>query len=457
MIDMKTKFTVRQALETLGGKYIGPEAALDGGVTFVTTDSRAAGPDGLFAAIRGERTDGHRYAASAAEKGAVLCVCEEQVEAGCPQIVVESTVKALQQLAAMYRRKLGVKVVGITGSVGKTTCKEVTASVLAAKYKVHKTRGNFNNEIGLPLTLLSMEPDTQAAVIEMGMSAFGEMELLSSIARPDMCVMTNIGYSHMENLGSQEGIFRAKCEIFEHMAPDAPAILNGDDRSLRKIDRPNRRFFGFDEGNDIRVIEYKDRGFEGLEARITAFGEEFNIQIGIPGRHVLYAVMAAIGVGLEAGLSKDEILAGISAAGTIGGRVNVIRLGELSVIDDCYNAAPASMEAGLDLLSRAEGRKVAILGDMFELGSGAAELHARVGAYAAKKNIDLLAAVGELSENMYRACVEAGGNSVYFSNKTELLNSLSDIVPDKGAVLIKASHGMGFSEIVDVLKAGKSY
>ncbi len=450
---MEAKFTVRQALEAVGGEYFGPEEALDREVAFVTSDSRAAGPGCLFAAIKGERTDGHKYVPSAAEKGAALCLCEERTEARCPVILVDSTVQALQKLAAWYRRSLGVKVIGVTGSVGKTTCKEVVASVLAAGYKVHKTQGNFNNELGLPLTLLSMEPDTQAAVIEMGMSAFGEMELLSSIARPDMCVMTNIGFSHIENLGSQEGIFKAKCEIFEHMSPDAPSFLNGDDAFLRRVDRAGRRFFGFGEENDIRVIEYTDKGFEGLEAVVDAFGERFEVTVGIPGRHVLYAVTAAIGVGLEMGLAKDDILRGLASAGTIGGRVNVIRAGGLTIIDDCYNAAPASMKAGLDLLSHAEGRKVAVLGDMFELGDEAPALHAEVGAYAAEKGIDLLAAVGELAENIHLACLKAGGNSVYFSDKPSLLSNLSEIAPKDGAILVKASHGMGFSEIVDALKA----
>lgn len=448
---MTTKFTVRRVLEAVGGKYYGPEEALDREITCVTTDSRQAGEGCLFAAIRGERTDGHKYAASAVEKGAILCLCEEKV-ADFPQIVTESTVSALQRLAAWYRRSLDVKVVGITGSVGKTTCKEVVASVLGEKYRVHKTGGNFNNELGLPLTLLSMEPDTQVAVIEMGMSAFGEMELLSSIARPDLCVITNIGFSHMEILGSQEGIFRAKCEIFSHMAPDAPAFLNGDDPFLRRVSRPKLKFYGFGPDNDIRVESYCDRGFEGSSGVIDACGLKLDFEISIPGRHVLYAVTAAVGVGLELGMTGREILRGLAKAGTIGGRVNLIRRSDLTIIDDCYNAAPASMEAGLDLLSRAGGETLAILGDMGELGSGAPELHARVGRYAAEKNIGLLIAVGELSENMYAACTAAGGRAVYFKTKAELMEKLAKFLPKQGAVLIKASHFMEFNEIVEKCK-----
>ena len=446
---MNAKFTVRQVLEAVGGEYAGPAEALDSGIFSVVTDSRQVTEGSLFAAIRGERTDGHKYVEPSREKGAACCLCEERVESDCPQIIVESTVAALQQLAAWYRQSLGVRVVGITGSVGKTTCKEVVASVLGVKYRVHKTQGNFNNEIGLPLTLLSMTAETQMAVIEMGMSAFGEMELLSSIARPDMCVITNIGHSHMEILGSQEGIFRAKCEIFEHMAPDAPAFLNGDDKFLKTVKRENLRLFGFDTENDIYVEGLCDKGLEGSEGVINAFGEEYHYMTGIPGRHVLYPVMAAIGVGREMGLSREEILEGIKAADTIGGRVNLIWRNGLCIIDDCYNAAPASMEAGLDLLSSAQGETLAILGDMGELGDGAPELHARVGAYAARKGIGLLAAVGELSEHMYLACINAGGRAVHFKNKSELLRELSGLLPEKGAVLIKASHFMNFGEIVD--------
>lgn len=446
---MKAKFTVRQALEAIGGEYIGPEGALDSGILSVVTDSRQVAAGNLFAAIKGERTDGHRYVGSAGEKGAVCCICEERVDAAVPQIITTSTVAALQQLAAWYRRWLNVMVVGITGSVGKTTCKEVVASVLGTKYNVHKTQGNYNNEIGLPLTLLSMTEETQVAVVEMGMSAFGEMELLSSIARPDMCVITNIGHSHMEILGSQEGIFRAKCEIFEHMEPAAPAFLNGDDSFLKTVNRENLRFFGFEAENDICVTELRDNGLEGSEGIINAFGEEYDFVIGIPGRHVLYPVTAAIGIGLELGLNKEEILRGIRSADTISGRVNLIKKGGLTIIDDCYNAAPASMEAGLELLSRAGGETLAILGDMGELGDTAPELHARVGAFAAKKGIGLLAAVGELSEHMYRACMEAGGRALYFEDKAALIRELPRILPENGTVLVKASHFMGFAEIVE--------
>lgn len=442
------KLTLAEAVKASEGKYIGGDELLNKSISVVVTDSREVVEDGLFVAIKGERVDGHDYISVAQDKGALCCLAERAPADGTPCILVRNTVEALQKIAAYYRTSIGVKVVGITGSVGKTTCKEVVASVLSQKYRVHKTKGNFNNEIGLPLTLLSMTGDVQAAVIEMGMSAFGEMRLLSSIARPDVCVITNIGHSHMENLGSQEGILKAKCEIFEYMAPGAPALLNGDDALLRTVSRKNCSFFGFGPDNSIRADDVCDKGLEGSEGSINAYGEKLSFSLGIPGRHVLYAVMAAVGVGLELGLTADEIRQGIAAAATIGGRVNVLHRGGLTIIDDCYNAAPASMKAGIDLLTASGGETTAILGDMGELGPSAPELHAEVGEYAAKKGVSLVLAVGELSKMLHDACIKAGGRSIHFSSREDLISHLHEVLTSPGTVLIKASHFMGFDEIV---------
>lgn len=443
------KLTLEEAAKAAGGKYIGPKERLCEAVSSVITDSRQASEGCLFAAIKGERADGHDYAASVYEKGALCCLAERELDTDKPYILVENTVAALQKIAAFYRRSLGVKVVGITGSVGKTTCKEITASVLEQKYNVLKTKGNFNNEIGLPLTLLSMTAETQVAVIEMGMSDFGEMRLLSSIAKPDLCVITNIGHSHMENLGSQQGILRAKCEIFEYMADDAPSFLNGDDPLLNTVERKNIRRFGFGESCGIRAEEVSDKGLEGSRGVIDAFGSKIPFELAIPGRHVLYSVLAAAGVGLELGLSFDEISRGINSAATIGGRVNIIQKGKTKIIDDCYNAAPASMKAGIDLLVSGKGETVAILGDMGELGENAPELHTEVGAYAAEKGVGLVIAVGELSENICSGCVNSGGRAIYFENKETLLEHMGEFIPQKSTILIKASHFMDFKKIVD--------
>ncbi len=442
------KMTFAEAAAACGGKYSGPEDMLASPLASVFTDSRSACENGLFVCIKGERADGHDFAAAAAEKGAV-CLAERELDV--PNILVENTVEALQKIAAAYRSSLGVKIVGITGSVGKTTCKEIVASVLAQKYRVHKTLGNFNNEIGLPLTLLAMTAETEAAVIEMGMSDFCEMRLLSSIARPDICVMTNIGFSHMEILGSQQGILQAKCEIFEYMAPDAPAFLNGDDALLRTVKRENLRFFGFGEDNDIRVTDFTDFGLKGSGGVITAGGKNIPFRLTIPGRHLAGSAAAAAGVGLELGLTTEEISAGLSAAETISGRVNIVERGGLLIIDDCYNAAPASMKAGIDLLVSSGRPTVAILGDMGELGPAAPVLHAEVGAYAAKAGVGIVLAVGPLSESIARACAENGGKAAHFKDIDSLLLELDAYLPEGCAVLVKASHFMGFPRVVEAL------
>ncbi len=445
---MEAKFTVAQAAEAAEGRYVGPEEALKKEVFSVTTDSRKADSGSIFAAIKGEKTDGHNYAAAAVGQGCVCCICERPIDGEIPYILVDSTVAALQRLAAWYRRSVGVKVIGVTGSVGKTTCKEVVSSVLEVKYRVHKTSGNFNNEIGLPLTLLAMPRETEVAVLEMGMSDFGEMRLLSSIAVPDMCIITNIGHSHIGILGSQEGIFKAKSEIFEYMLPDAPSFLNGDDPFLKTVERPNRRLFGFGEDNDIAVSQVENMGLKGTRCVISAFGQSLDCRVRIPGEHVLYAVAAGVGVGFEMGLTKEEILLGTANAGTISGRVNLIEKDGLTVIDDCYNAAPSSMKAGLDLLSAAEGETLAILGDMGELGDEAERLHREVGEYAAGKGIGLVVAVGPLSRALYEGCAAAGGQCEYFEDKEALKKNLRRILPKDGTILVKASHFMEFHEIV---------
>ncbi|MCH5188056.1 MAG: UDP-N-acetylmuramoyl-tripeptide--D-alanyl-D-alanine ligase [Oscillospiraceae bacterium] len=448
------KLTLAEAVEASGGKYIGSEENLQKEIASVTTDSREAAEGSLFVAIKGERVDGHDFAVKAFGQGALCCLIERKIDADGPCILVKNSVEALQKIAAYYRESLGVKVVGITGSVGKTTCKELVAAVLAQKYNVLKTLGNYNNEIGLPLTLLRMTAETEAAVIEMGMSDFGEMRLLSSIAKPDMCVITNIGFSHMEILGSQQGILQAKSEIFEYMDSSAPAFLCGDDKLLRTVKRDNCRWFGFETENDIYVEDMCDKGLMGIEGVINAYRDKrLQFLLGIPGRHVLYSVMAAVGVGLELGLTDDEICAGIEAAATIGGRVNVINKDNMTVIDDCYNAAPASMKAGIDLLIKAGGETVAILGDMGELGNGAPKLHGEVGRYAAEMGVGLVFAVGELSKELFDACAAAGGRALYFPTKADLLCELPGLIPDKATVLVKASHFMGFDEIVKLLCA----
>ncbi len=451
-MNSKINFSVRDALMAANGTFTGNFTLLDEKITSVCIDSRKASEGSVFIAIKGENTDGYDYIPSAMEKGA-LCVVTSRVYDGYPCIVVNDPIKALQEIAAAYRKTLNITIVGITGSVGKTTTKEIVASILSEKYNVIKTEGNFNNGIGLPLTIMSIKPDTEVAVIEMGMNHEGELRLLASIARPTMCIMTNIGISHIENLGSRENILKAKCEIFEAMSSTARCILNGDDDLLSTVERPNKCFYGFDGDNDIYIESFYDHGFNGTDFDVCMYGEHYHCSIKIPGRHVLFAAMAAMAAGSWLGLTHEQLTEGLANARAISGRVNVIRTEKYTLIDDCYNAAPQSMMSGIDLLVRSDAhRTVCIFGDMGELGEEGEYLHKAVGEYTAKNKVSLLVAIGTLSKNIYDGAVCLGQNALWFETKEDFLSKADEILADGDVILIKASHFMNFTQIVEALK-----
>ncbi len=450
--------TLRRIAQVCGGIYHGTEEAADREVAAVTTDSRQAAEGCLFVAVKGERVDGHSFIPSVFEKGA-LCVISEQELAnpGGPWILVESSLQAIKDMAEFYRQQLDLRVVGITGSVGKTSTKEVIASVLAEKYSVMKTLGNFNNELGLPLTVFRMREEHQVAVLEMGISDFGEMHRLSKIARPDVCVITNIGQCHLEFLKDRDGILRAKSEIFDYLAEDGVVILNGDDDKLaaiREVKGIRPIFFGIESGREIYADEIEPKGLKGIGCHIHVGQESFSVQIPIPGYHMVLNALAATAVGTAMGLTLEQIRAGIEKLTSLGGRFHMIEKGSMVIIDDCYNANPVSMKASLDVLKDAEHRKVAILGDMFELGENTAELHAGVGIYAAKNQIDLLICVGEASRHMAEAAFESGGCGEVLQVPTlaALLEVLPKLVQPDDTILVKASHGMHFEKVVERLQ-----
>lgn len=430
----------------------------------VVIDSRKIEPGGIFIATKGERADGHSFIPDVIKKGAMGIICEHEIQ-GCtvPYILVEDSFEALKAVAAFYRRQLSVKVVGITGSVGKTSTKEFIASVLAVKYKVLKTEGNFNNEIGLPLTVLSIREEHEIAVLEMGISDFGEMHRLSRIARPDICVMTNIGQCHLENLGTREGILKAKSEIFDFMNPEGYVFVNGDDDLLGRLDRKGNHdpiHFGLNPSNEIYASDVMSRGLFGSRAVIHADLSVFPVEIPLPGAHMVLNALAAAGVGIKCGLTVQEIKHGIGGVESVSGRSNVLSLPDYTLIDDCYNANPASMRAAIDLLSTALGRKTAILGDMFELGEKEEQLHGEVGAYAAERGIDVLVCTGKLSKRMYEQAAKTNetisgrGKTqlYYFENKEQMMEELPRILKKGDTILIKASHGMQFERVVAQLK-----
>ena len=401
--------------------------------------------------------DGHQFIREVFDKGAIAVVCEEEPEElPGPCIRVEDSLAALRQIAAFYREQMPIPIVGITGSVGKTSTKEFVASVLAQKYKTHKTQGNFNNEIGVPLTLLAMPEDTEAAVVEMGINHFGEMHRLSEMVKPDICVMTNIGQCHLEFFGSRDGILKAKSEIFDFMNPEGTVCVNGDDDKLVTIEKVHGKrpvHFGLSPENDIYADTIVSRGLLGSTATIHTPDAAFDVQIPLPGAHMVLNALAATAVGLQLGLTTEQIAAGIAAVQAVSGRSRVVQAGDLVLIDDCYNANPVSTKAALDLLSLADGRKVAVLGDMFELGEKEREMHGQVGAYAAEQGIDCLYCAGSLSEEMYRTAKEAGiSQAEHFADTDALLAELPGLLHPGDSVLIKASHGMGYAKIVEALE-----
>ncbi|NBJ91906.1 UDP-N-acetylmuramoyl-tripeptide--D-alanyl-D-alanine ligase [Parablautia muri] len=429
----------------------------------VVIDSRKIEPGGIFIATKGEKVDGHRFIGQVTEGGALGVVCErEEKDCPVPYILVKDSFQALKDIAEFYRRQLSVKVVGVTGSVGKTSTKEFIASVLSARYRVLKTSGNFNNEIGLPLTVLSIRQEHEIAVLEMGISDFGEMHRLSKIAKPDICVLTNIGQSHLEKLGSREGILKAKSEIFDYMNSEGYVFVNGDDDMLRHIKKKGNHepiHFGLKPENEIFASDVFDKGLFGSQAVIHANLEVFQVEIPLPGIHMVLNALAAAGVGMQLGLTAEDVKQGIANVEAVRGRSNVLSLSDCTLIDDCYNANPGSMQAAIDLLSMASGRKVAILGDMFELGEGQEQLHGDVGAYAVKKKIDVLICTGKLSGHMYEQAVhtrEAADaqekKEIYhFAERDEMIQILPKLLKKGDTILVKASHGMEFEKVVEFL------
>ena len=450
--------TLKAIAEACGGTYYGPVDNLEKCVAGIAIDSRKIQNDWLFAATVGERVDGHSFIESCYEKGVLCClgekapVCEDH-----SYIQVASTFQALKDIAEYYRSTLEIPVVGITGSVGKTSTKEMISSVLGVKFNTLKTAGNFNNEVGLPLTVFNIRETHEAAVLEMGISDFGEMHRLSKIARPNICVITNIGLCHLEFLGDRDGVLRAKSEIFDFAAEGAKAIVNGDDdklHTLKSREDLDVTLFGMDSSNDIYAKQVENLGLDGLQCVISTPAGEFSAHIHIPGMHMVYNALAGTSVGLALGLTLEEIKAGIESAQTISGRNNIIHTEKHTIMDDCYNANPVSMKASLDVLSTALGRKVAILGDMGELGADELALHYTVGEHAAQKQIDLLLCVGTLSEEIVKGAkaVNPEINAEVFTTKEELLEKLSELLADGDSILIKASHFMQFEKIVNALQ-----
>ena len=443
--------TLHTIAEVCGGTLFGGEGRGNVEITAVTTDSRAASPGCLFAAIPGEKTDGHRYIASAFEKGAA-CVLAERAPETCagPVILVPSTAKALQPLAGVYRAGFDIPFIGVTGSVGKTTAKNMLAAVLSERFAVHKTPGNYNNELGVPLTLFGLRGEHTAAVIEMGISDFGEMRRLTAMVRPNYAVFTRIGEAHLEFLHDLPGVLRAKAEIIEGMGPDGIVFANGDDEVLRTLSCKQRVvFFGRGEDCDVRAEDVDLREDGSTVCTVTGGGRRFSVVIPAYGEHMIYAALAGAAVGLTLGMTDEEIARGVAAYVPEGGRGRVIETGRLTLIDDCYNANPTSVNSAIRSLSARAGRRVCILGDMLELGERSPAMHRQCGAYAVENGAALVLTCGELSRNTADG---AGEKGVHFDSREDLINALPALLQPGDAVLVKASHSMRFEEIVRAIE-----
>ncbi len=441
-------FTLQEAAAALGLPQMQAQATL----ADVCTDTRKIQPGSLFVCLRGERFDGHSFASQAAQLGAAALLADHPVDADVPQLVVTDTGKALLQLAGWYRRRFQLPVVGLTGSVGKTTTKEFIALVLGAKYNTLKTQGNLNNEIGVPQMLFRLEDSHTAAVIEMGMNHFGEISRLTRAVAPTVGLITNIGVSHIENLGSRAGILQAKLEILEGMAPDAPLIVNMDNDMLRTVklgDRPLLTFAIDDQSADFTATDIAE---QGSTTTFTVHHSTFTQPVTIPtvGIHNVYNALAAMAVGYVTGVDSAAAASALANYVPAGMRQNLVQVGGVQVIEDCYNASPDSMRAALQTLGKLPvHRRYAVLGAMLELGDYAKEAHTQVGKMAAENGIDGVLAYGADAAYIVEAAKQAGlENARLFDTKEALAQSLAQQVQPGDGVLFKGSRGMHLEDVM---------
>ena len=442
--------TIENIIAACHGDYFGPLELLRREVSAVVSDSRKVEKDCLFAAISGERVDGHDFIPAVMEAGALCCIGEKVPDKNCrPFIRVRDTVAALQLIAEFYRTRFDIPFIGITGSVGKTTAKEMVAAVLSQKYKVLKTAGNFNNDLGVPLTIFSLRDEHTAAVVEMGISHFGDMSRLTRIVKPDYGLFTNIGHAHLEYLGDRAGVLKAKGEMIEWLAPKGKVFCCGDDDMLSGADFGREKIsYGLGENCLVRAEDIRRDSEGGTYCTVVGMGRSFKVHIKAFGEHMISAALAGAAVGIELGLSDSEIAAGIAEYESVGSRARLINTGKISVIDDCYNSNPTSLASSLRSLAASEGRKVAIIGDMLELGENAAQLHFESGEYAAALGIDCVLCCGGLSAEAARG---AGKKGCWFESKEAMIAALGEYVNPGDTVLVKASRGMKFEEITAAL------
>lgn len=466
--------TLAEALEAITSVRI-PNAATV--ITEAAVDSRQAIPGSLFVAIPGEKVDGHDFIADAFRRGASFALIQKEVPASFPTLDlraglsadaplmldsplclrVDNTVSALQQIARFWRRKLELRVIGITGSVGKSTTKEMVAEVLGMRYRTLKNLGNLNNEIGLPLTILKLGSGYERAVLEMGFYVPGEIQFLCDIAKPQIGVVTNVGTVHAERAGSQEAIAKGKSELIQALPSDGIAILNFDDPWVRKMEEKSKArvfFYGLSPEADLWADQIEGLGLDGIRFRLHYKGETLHTHIPMIGRHSVHTALRAASVGLNDGMSWQEIFEGLSHGHTQL-RLVAVRSGSGALIlDDTYNASPESMLAALNLLDEMDGRKIAVLGDMLELGPYERQGHEMVGMRAAQVAKTLLT-LGNRAHLIAEAARRAGmkQNHIFeFDNADMIVDWLNKNLTSDDAVLIKGSHGLRMDRITAALE-----
>lgn len=449
---MDLNLTLDEIIKAINGEILVQNN--NGAFDKVCTDTRKIEQNNLFIALKGENFNGNNYATLAIEKGASVVIIDEvnfkieELNNNGTVIKVEDTKKSLGDLARYYRNKLGIKVVGITGSTGKTSTKDLVAAFLSGKYKVFKTKGNFNNEIGLPLMIFELDSSYDIAVLEMGTSNFGEINRLASIARPNVSAITNIGVAHIEYLKTRENILKEKMSIADFFQKENALILNCENdmlRTVNKCDGFNIRKTGYDESYDVYgknvVLTGETTSFEA----VTKDGESHKFTLNMIGEHNVLNALIGIQIAKEFGLTFDEMEKGLKNFEATSMRLEFIKKDRVTIINDSYNANPDSMKAALDVLKNYSGkRKIAALGTMGELGDYAKKAHKEVGEFA-KDRADILVTTGEFKED-YREGF--GENTVVFETKQELLDGLRKMVKDDDIILIKASRSARFEDIV---------
>lgn len=448
--------TLGQLVEAVHGRLLGSFADLTTPIDVIDSDSRDIHAGSLFLPLVGERFDGHTYLDSALEKGAAGTLTDRELDsyrADKFYLKVENTELALRDLAIWYKSLFPIPFVAVTGSVGKTTAKDMIACVLGQKYNVLKTEGNFNNNLGLPLTILRLAPEHEMCVLEMGMDRFGEIDYLGATVKPNVGVITNIGDAHIERLGSRENIFKAKCELLPHVQSDGLLVLNGDDDflpSLKGTTATPAVFCGKGEGLDYHARLTGGDGVSYISCCLTASDFAREVEVPALGEHMIYPITMATAVAEHFGLTQEEICRGLSSFVPTKMRMNVHRReGNMVILDDCYNANPQSMRAALSVLSGSRTQhKVAILGDMLELGEFSESLHTGVGQYAATVGLDCLIAIGPECRHMARGAQQAGVKQVYScENKEQAKEILASYLCADTTFLVKASRGMRLEEI----------